>query len=170
MQQCIIRYDITGTLPTNGIYITKLNCQRRFDEILSPDKNQTSDIISDYRRRIRYGRPCLCTRGLYQGRKSEPFHNDVNYQSAPYRRVKAEPGVGRFTFVREGGIGGVANCGRMPVFTAIPATGEGSGIAAKHYGDIDGYPAYHIYPGGDRNFVYVLIDNRTGMHFQNQRK
>ncbi|MBM7211453.1 fimbria/pilus outer membrane usher protein, partial [Morganella morganii] len=28
MQQCIIRYDITGTLPTNGIYITKLNCQR----------------------------------------------------------------------------------------------------------------------------------------------
>ncbi|MEM8105430.1 fimbria/pilus outer membrane usher protein [Morganella morganii] len=28
MQQCIIRHDITGTLPTNGIYITKLNCQR----------------------------------------------------------------------------------------------------------------------------------------------
>ena len=82
--------------------------------------------------------------------------------------IKQNQEVGRFTFVREGGIGGVANCGPDAGIHGYTSYSEGSGIAAKHYGDIDGYPAYHIYPGGDRNFVYVLIDNRTGMHFQNQ--
>ncbi len=82
--------------------------------------------------------------------------------------IKQNQEVGRFTFVREGGIGGVADCGPDAGIHGYTSYSEGSGIVAKHYGDIDGYPAYHIYPGGDRNFVYVLIDNRTGMHFQNQ--
>lgn len=81
--------------------------------------------------------------------------------------IKQHQEVGRFTFVREGGSGGVAECGPDAGIHGYTSYSEGSGIAAKPYGDIDGRPAYHIYPGGDRNFVYVLIDDDTGIPFRN---
>ncbi|MEG0279387.1 MAG: fimbrial protein [Morganella sp. (in: enterobacteria)] len=81
--------------------------------------------------------------------------------------IKQHQEVGRFSFIREGGVGGVAECGPDAGIHGYTSYSEGSGISAKYYADIDGYPAYHIYPGGDRNFVYVLLDSRTGIPFQN---
>ncbi|ELX8379427.1 fimbrial protein [Providencia vermicola] len=82
--------------------------------------------------------------------------------------IKKHDELGRYTFERESGRGGIAQCGPDSQVYGYATYGEGSGIYARYYGDIDGRPAYHVHAGGPANIVYVLIDNRTGLPFRNR--
>ncbi|WP_335674114.1 fimbrial protein [Providencia stuartii] len=82
--------------------------------------------------------------------------------------IKQHDELGRFNFERQGGRGGVAKCGVDAQVYGYATYGEGSGIYARYYGDINGQPAYHVHAGGPANIVYVLIDNRTGLVFRNR--
>ncbi|EPG2135392.1 fimbrial protein [Providencia stuartii] len=82
--------------------------------------------------------------------------------------IKKNDEIARYTFVRESGRGGVAQCGPDSQVYAYATYGEGSGIIARYYGEIDGKPAYHVHAGGPVNIVYVLIESKSGLPFTNR--
>lgn len=82
--------------------------------------------------------------------------------------IKKNDELGRASFVRLWGNGGVAQCGENAQVYGYTSYGEGSGIVARYYGEIDGRPAYHVHRGGSDSIVYVLIDDDSQESFRNK--
>ncbi|EKT54220.1 fimbrial protein [Providencia sneebia] len=80
--------------------------------------------------------------------------------------IKKNQELGRYTFRRQGGQGGVAICDADSQVYAYTTYSESTVANSRYYGDINGHPAYHVMPRGNDNFAYVLIDNTTGQSFK----
>lgn len=80
--------------------------------------------------------------------------------------------IGRFTFTRDGSDVSVADCPDGAEIYAYATYSEASGVKPTYYMDIDGRPAYYIVRNGPitgyDDYVYVLIDNKTGLSFRSQ--
>lgn len=84
--------------------------------------------------------------------------------------IKKDQEVARFGFKRDGGNTAVATCPDGAEAFAYATYSEGSGTVASYYGDIDGRPAYYFTrpPNTYDDYVYVLIENRSGAAFRSQ--
>lgn len=84
--------------------------------------------------------------------------------------IKKNQEVARFGFKRDGGNTAVATCPDGAEAFAYATYSEGSGTIASYYGDIDGRPAYYFTrpPNTYDDYVYVLIENRSGAAFRSQ--
>lgn len=84
--------------------------------------------------------------------------------------IKKDQEVARLSFTRDGRDTPVATCPDGAEAYAYATYGEGSGIYASYYGDIDGRPAYYFTrpPSSNNDYVYVLIEDRSGVSFRTQ--
>lgn len=96
------------------------------------------------------------------GIRAGTMHSTVNLDLSG--DTPADTFLGSFEFTRDGDNTAVAQCSPGSEVLLYATHGEGSGIFATYYKEIDGRPTYHL-TKGPKGLAYAIEDMATGVYF-----